>query len=635
MAEEPESGFLARLQTLGRSLLGAAPATNDAEVKDIWGPDWRAFMGIDSGGNGSIREITDQPGDYAIARMQEPYLWRALDVRGKSISQVPLKIFQRDESGRKNASTHEAMDVLKRTNALGYVDGVMTLMRYTLLSLDMFGRCAWKVAFDRKGRPSEVFWLPPGNFTPLHGYDRGNPKIPFWGIRQGQGNSAQDINAKDLIYFVTDNQADPIWGTSKISVVKNPINLRAYSQRSNMDFFRNSMRPDWLLSGAFRNTEENVERIRRAVRRHLSGESNRMPLIIGENMSAHLLTERHNDAEWIAQQRLAQEEISSVFGVPVVYLNNFEKATYDNIQTAKVLLWHDAMIPEGDILAENLTKRFLWKYWPETQAQNLEFAFDYAQIEGLGEDIAKIWERTREMRHQLTQEVLAGQVTANQSRRILSQIFAELGFDDTVLDGDVQGGDTRFIPYMNIPVEQSSVQAIIDIMAARGTNPQLEENVPGAPTIGDRADAFNPDRTPDADPTAPGVQPSPPRQTGPKPPQRTVTDDLGKDSGKGFDAEEFRKTLEEIRVALVTKTSTNRESPVDDKKAALLAQRMKRFYQDLQTEVLRNLREEKDYFYNRGTAVSRLQEILLECGEEAAGAEDLEAGIYEDLSRAA
>src|SRR5437868_654779 len=113
---------------MGRNLLGVAPAT-EPEYKDIWGPDWRAFMGIDSGGTGSIREITDQPGDYAIARNQEPYLWRALDVRGKSISQVPLRIWRRDASGRRDAVDHEALSILKQTNKLGYVDGLMTLMR--------------------------------------------------------------------------------------------------------------------------------------------------------------------------------------------------------------------------------------------------------------------------------------------------------------------------------------------------------------------------------------------------------------------------------------------------------------------------------------------------------------------------
>jgi HK97 family phage portal protein len=353
-------------------------------------------MGIDSGTNSGIREITGQQGDFAIARTSEPYLWRALDVRAKAISQVPLRVCIRDgAAGRKEWTTHPSLDILKRTNPLGYVAGLSTLMRYTLQSLDIYGRAAWKMAYDRKGRPSEVYWMTPANYTPLHGYDRGNNNIPFWGLRLGTGNSAQDIKAQELVYFTTDNPSDPILGTSKVAVLQNPINLRAYSQRSNMDFFRNSMRPDWMLHGQFRNTEENVERIRRAIRRHLSGESNRMPLILGENMTATLLTTNHNDAEWIGQQRLAQEEISSVFGVPVIYLNNLERATYDNISAAKLILWHDTMIAEGDMLTEAITRNYLWRFWPETIGQNLEYAFDYAAIEGLGEDIAKIWERTR------------------------------------------------------------------------------------------------------------------------------------------------------------------------------------------------------------------------------------------------
>jgi HK97 family phage portal protein len=605
LAEEPEAGFRARLQAMGRSLLGVG----SQEQKDIWGPDWRAFMGIDSGSSAGVREITDQPGDYGIARTTEPYLWRALDVRAKALSQVPLRVCTRDDNGRKTWTTHPALDILKHTNAFGYVAGLSTLMRYTLQSLDLYGRCTWKMAYDRKGRPSEVYWLVPGNITPLHGYDRHEPNLPFWGVRLGTGNNAQDIKAKEIVYFTTDNPSDPILGTSKVSVLKNPINLRAYSQRSNMDFFKNSMRPDWLLHGAFRNTEENVERIRRAVRRHLSGDSNRMPLILGENMTATLLTTNHNDAEWIAQQRLAQEEISSVFGVPVIYLNNLERATYDNIQTAKLILWHDTMIPEGDILTEALTRNYLWRFWPETIKENLEFSFDYAAIEGLGEDIAKVWERTREMRHQLTQEVLAGQITPNESRGLLSQMLQELGFDSSAAEGDVPGGNSRFLPYTNLPIEQLSVQAIIDIMAARGTNPQLEENVPGAPHIGDRAESVNPDRTPDADPASPGYQVEAPKP-GPKPPQPVIADTP---TGK--------------ELALVPETK-------------LLIQRLKRFFQDVQSESLRTMRVNDGHadvygdLYDRDLTRARLRNILIECHGDVSQVEAIEGRIFEELTNA-
>ena len=85
--------------------------------------------------------------------------------------------------------------------------------------------------------------------------------------------------------------------------------------------------------------------------RMLSGANNRAPLVLGEGATAHLLTTSHEDAQWVEQQRLAQEEISGAFGVPLVFLNNLERSTYDNIKTAKLILWHDTMIPECDELS--------------------------------------------------------------------------------------------------------------------------------------------------------------------------------------------------------------------------------------------------------------------------------------------
>ena len=464
-------------------------------AKDIYGPGYRSFQGITDSGGG-VDEIQDQPLDLSRARKVESYIFRAQDVRGSAIDSIELRVWTTDQRGRRSAVPHPALDLIERnipddpafqTTA----NGSCALMRYLLLSLDGHGRAAWRFAFDGKRLPSEIYNIPPIQFTPLHGYEVMR-NAPFGGLQYSTGGQRRVLQPEEVVYFQTDNADDDLLGTSKVSILRKAINLRMYSQKSNMDFFKNSMRPDWVLTGDWKNNEENVERIKRALRRHYTGESNREPLVLGEGATAHLLTTTQKDAEWQAMMRIVQEEISAIYGVPVVYLNNMERATYQNIETAKLMLWHDTMMPETKKLADMLTRRFLWRFWPESRAQGLVFGFDYNSVTGLGEDVARVWERFNLLIEKLALQIERRQLTPNDARSAMAQLAEKLGLDPTPWIAKYPDGDTFYQPFGTLPTAQLSVQAMIDIEAARSSNPNavdLIESVPGAENAGENAQA--------------------------------------------------------------------------------------------------------------------------------------------------
>lgn len=460
--------------------------------KDIYGPQYLAFQGI----TGSSDEIQDNQQGYASARLSESYIFRAQDVRGMAIDTIPLRIWTTDPRGRRSSVSHPSLQILDQTCAPGpdydpYVTGISALMRYTLLSLDGHGRSGWQLAFDKKGLPTEIYWMPPTTFTPLHGYEV-RSSSPFGGLQYSTGGQRKTLTPDQVVYFQTDNPSDPIIGTSKVSILRNAINLRMYSVKSNKDFFKNSMRPDWVLTGDWKNNEENIERIKRGLRRHYTGESNREPLVLGEGAKAQLLTTSQKDAEWSNMMRIVQEEISAIYGVPVVYLNNMERATYQNIETAKLMLWHDTMMPETKKLAAMLTRRFLWRFWPASRAQGLEFGFDYNTVNGLSEDVARIWERFNALTDRIAVQVEKRELTPNQARQVLARMAEMLGLDPTPWQTDLPDGNTFYLPFAMVPSDQLSVQATMNVEASRSSSPNaidLIQNVPGAPTAGTNAQA--------------------------------------------------------------------------------------------------------------------------------------------------
>src|SRR5579859_563891 len=606
------------------------------KLADIWGQGFRDFMGMGGGTDSTgVQQYQDQPGDFSRAYSAEAYVYTAEQTRLKSVRQVPLKVWQADAQGNRKAIDHDALAVLDTTNPFGYCAGIPALMSYTLWSLDFHGRVAWRLAFSRTRQPTEIYWQIPTQYTPLP-----DPDSFFGGIRVRDSNGVRTIPPEELAYYSTVNPDDPLAGLSKIKVLKNPLNLRAFSQQNNIDFFENSMRPDWILSGAWSNTQDNMDRIRRAVRRMLSGANNRAPLILGEGATAHLLTTSHEDAQWVEQQRLAQEEISAAFGVPLVYLNNLERMTYDNVKTAKLILWHDTMIPECDELARFMDLQFLWRFWPGTRESRISFGFDYDEIQGLGEDLAMIWERAMNLLKQVDVQVKDRQLTPNQARVLYAKVMADLGLDPSPYAGDVPGGDMFFDMFQNVPVDQLSIQALMNVWAMRGQNPEFVEDVPGAPTAGENAqDVADRLSKPPEPPTLPAGAPPPgspspalppgpnepptgpqPAPLAPEPPQKAID----YDALRREVAEELRRDVEQVvgqaAVRAFGETLKARTAPADEaRQQDQLRRRLQRYFQDQKTDVLRTIRQVSGPLppdlYSRRVYRDRLAELV---GEEAA-----------------
>ena len=461
---------------------GVIAATRGAlNRKAIYGDQFRLFMGIEDAATG-VQEIQNNSADYNRAYTAESVIYRLVDVRTKAAAQAPLRVYATDKTGKQVSVDHDALAVIKFGNPQNWVAGEAAFKKASLASLDLHGRVAAELAFANNGTPSEIYWLPPGGYEPEafdSGYFRGIK------VKGGAGQPQEHLPASKLFYHHTLNLEKPWAGTSKIAAGRMQINLNMFSLNSNSAFFKNSMRPDWLLTGDWDNTEQNTSMIRRALRRLLGGEANRSPLIIGKNTTAHLLSISPKDAEWVMQQKLSLEALCAIFGVPLPVYGNLDNGTYANYDAAVATFWTDTMKGDLDDFADGLTRNFLSR-WPD--AKGLAFGFDYNRIRGLTEDINKVWERFMGFMDRIEKQVLQRVIVPDQARVIIGAFADQLGLDSSPWKGNVPGGNNFYVPYQNVPIDQLDIQAVIDIMAARGSNPQLEEDVPGAPHAAENAE---------------------------------------------------------------------------------------------------------------------------------------------------
>src|SRR6202011_4774115 len=267
-------------------------------------------------------------------------------------------------------------------------------------------------ATDRRGLPAEIYWMQPETYKAVAGAELKppQPKLPFGGLKVREKQREYIIPPDQVLYAPTHNIRNPLSGMSKITALRNQINLKAYGESSNIWFFQNNQRPDLLVTGAFNPTVENVSLMRRIWNAAFGGDKSRGPAFLPHDMSVHLLPPTPKDAEWRGQQSFSRETILAAFGIPPPVSGDLARATYENIRTAYENFWRTVMISELDEISWFITQQFLWK-WDDARRNKLVCAFDYSQIEALNEDANQIWERFMAFTQRISQAVAERQLT--------------------------------------------------------------------------------------------------------------------------------------------------------------------------------------------------------------------------------
>jgi len=527
---------------------------------NTWGSEFRLFNGIQ---NGSDDGLDEGRAGQAKAFMAEAWVYRCLDVKLAAAASVPLQVVQPDKKTGKLVPIpdHPALALLQRPNPLGYVIGT-DLMKYSLGSLELHGETYWTFG-NINGIPKEIFWRPVDIIEPVPSED---PRKFIGGYKFQTGQKSQPsiiLPPEEVAYFHYPSHANPIRGIGKIETLRPYINLNIFALQTNIALHRNGSVPAWVLSTGAGVNETSKETLRTMITSWLSGPTKRgRPLVVSGDTKVQTIAQSATDGQWLQSQRMAQEAICAVFGVPLQLAGSQERSTMHNMEEAQTMFWHYTMIPWMDWWAEQMTSQLLWRVDPKHT--ELRFQFDYEAIEGLGDDVGLIWERVDRFMQRLDGQVRERVLTPDQARLLLAEAITTLGMDPAPYTGNVPFGSNFHAPFQNIPVEQLGVQTVIDIMAARGNNPQLEEDIPGAPNAAENALKPNPNPRPGAPtPNAPAPSPVP---NAPK------------------------KSMEYgLKAAAAARSRDVRLTPVQKR----LEGKFKRFFQKLQTEALRKLRGAK------------------------------------------
>ncbi|MHC5035580.1 MAG: phage portal protein, partial [Planctomycetota bacterium] len=172
------------------------------------------------------------------------------------------------------------------------------------------------------------------------------------------------------------------------------------------------------------------------------------------------------DAEFIAGLKWSLEDVCRAYGIPLDLVGG--ERTYENVNAAMKAVWTNTIIPEAEMLADDITEQLLPMFPGAADVAK----FDWTQVHELQEDRAEIVAQINS---------LADKVPIN---KLLSEFMPQL------LPEQGQGyewGDEPLVPINMVPISQAGQLAGFGQMSAQPAGTRRVFTVPALPSPQARA----------------------------------------------------------------------------------------------------------------------------------------------------
>ena len=301
------------------------------------------------------------------------WVYTAITKVSTGLASVPLLLERREGDHWVLQPDHELQALLNRPNPfMGRQDVLERWAQHMLLA----GNALWWLNVVH-GRPLELWPIRPDEIRPIasrsefiDGYEwRPTP------------TDKRILPAAEIAHWMFVDPANPRWGMAPIQAAAAAIDLDQAAMAWNRTAFRNDGRATVavLLDSAL--PYDQMQQAAAFIREQVDGNHVRQALVLGGTSRVQPLSLSAADLDFLNGRAFTREEIGAVFGVPGVLLNAGADVTFANLDTAKVILWEDRIVPMLDDLTEGL-QLALFPYW-EMTAQDWRIRADLSRIRAL------------------------------------------------------------------------------------------------------------------------------------------------------------------------------------------------------------------------------------------------------------
>ncbi|MCB2225712.1 MAG: phage portal protein [Desulfarculaceae bacterium] len=284
------------------------------------------------------------------------WVFAAVSAIARRMAGVPLRLFA--DQGPE-VSAHPVLSLLARPNPL--LTGRQ--LRYTLcLHLELTGMAFVLVLNNALGRPAELWPLSPGDLIEIaSGSDTRQP-IERFVFADSQGQRVEYAPSQ-VLYFRHPSPTSLVYGASPIEAMAHAFDIDLAVRIYQRNFFRNSARPEVVLSTDQRLTEDEARRVLTRWRQKHQGLSHVFePTVLDGGLKATPLAYSAKDFEFMDLAGWTQDNILAAYGVPAGKLGLVKDVNRANAQGIEVTFNAECIRPRLELWEDVMNAFLLPRY---------------------------------------------------------------------------------------------------------------------------------------------------------------------------------------------------------------------------------------------------------------------------------
>jgi HK97 family phage portal protein len=214
-------------------------------------------------------------------------------------------------------------------------------------------------------------------------------ELKYWKLKTKNGRFI-NIPKENIIQIrYAPNPTDPIIGVGPMQVAALAIDSDWSAGNYNKNILRNGGQPSGILvyKGPGRLTEEMKDEIRQAWQRTYGGPRNAFRLAVMNNEWSFQQTgTSQRDMEFADSRKWNLHDISRAFGVPLIYLNDYETSgnSYTGLEIQRKMFYEDVIMPLAYKISSALSRELLSRI-----DKRMRCDFNFTNVIALREDFAK------------------------------------------------------------------------------------------------------------------------------------------------------------------------------------------------------------------------------------------------------
>jgi len=202
-------------------------------------------------------------------------------------------------------------------------------------------------------------------------------------VRYYVGNSKWEVyDPEDVVIFKNFNPYVRTLGFSTITAAMKAAQMQGLADETNINTLKNGALIPGFLKANEEISEASIERIKKQWGARYSGFENagKTPFIPAD-VSYEKIGLTPQDMQFLQMEKMTTDRISTVFGVPALFLNRLENVNWATAKEQRRVFWEFTLIPKLRRFEERLNVFVLPKF-----GSGLRAYFDLSQVEALKEN---------------------------------------------------------------------------------------------------------------------------------------------------------------------------------------------------------------------------------------------------------